>query len=388
MNIFKAFASAKSGFQEVYASAILAWFLNPTMEHGLGYSFLSGFIGELAHVKHIDALGVLQDKLLLKLRSEHESQLQWSSYLELNVGEAFIDVVLRIEDWIISIENKIFVHSISDADQLVKQYNGLKTKYPEYKVGIIYLVPVEDSALLHPRVDEAFSRLSVIHPDFKAVVTWQKNNLDEVPSVSDMIEFILREESLGNLEPIPEYTRHTLKALNMFIANHFSGYDYEKNTSRGGDNPLTEARYDIKTLGTMHEGFVGVNNGVSGLLRMEKAKLRNSKFQYTRSDMTTKRQWIGIDLFNRIIAWLLCDELPEIEWDLTLPSELLFKITKDYGAKVYIGIKGGENKLMQMSREEIRDKSWGISTNQASSNWILGDRFYQLLLAKGVFASG
>jgi len=38
MNIFKVFASAKKGFQEEYASAMITWLLNPNMEHGLRYS--------------------------------------------------------------------------------------------------------------------------------------------------------------------------------------------------------------------------------------------------------------------------------------------------------------------------------------------------------------
>jgi len=34
-----------------------------------------------------------------------------------------------LDDWIISIENKIYVDSARDERQLVKQYEGLKRKY-------------------------------------------------------------------------------------------------------------------------------------------------------------------------------------------------------------------------------------------------------------------
>ena len=48
MNIFKVIASGKKTFNEETASAILAWFMNPFMEHGLGFSFLKTFIRKLS----------------------------------------------------------------------------------------------------------------------------------------------------------------------------------------------------------------------------------------------------------------------------------------------------------------------------------------------------
>ena len=48
MNIFKVLASGKSSFQEEQASALIAWLLNPRMEHGLGYAFLTRFVDSIA----------------------------------------------------------------------------------------------------------------------------------------------------------------------------------------------------------------------------------------------------------------------------------------------------------------------------------------------------
>jgi len=45
MNIFKVLASApRTNFSENQVSALLAWLLNPSMDHGLGYVFLLEFL--------------------------------------------------------------------------------------------------------------------------------------------------------------------------------------------------------------------------------------------------------------------------------------------------------------------------------------------------------
>ena len=48
MNIFKVLASGRKSFQEETASAILAWLMNPAMEHGLGSVLLAEFVRDLA----------------------------------------------------------------------------------------------------------------------------------------------------------------------------------------------------------------------------------------------------------------------------------------------------------------------------------------------------
>ena len=58
---------------------------------------------------------------------------------------------------------------------------------------------------------------------FKSIfsVTWQKNKIDEKPpviSIAEVISQVLEDESRGTIDPIPEYVRHTLKALNAFIS--------------------------------------------------------------------------------------------------------------------------------------------------------------------------
>jgi hypothetical protein len=243
MNIFKVLASGKKSFQEETASAILVWLLNPTMEHGLGYSFLSRFIEDLlSSTDTKNNLSDLSKKLIPRLRSEDETFLKLWCDLEYNVETAFIDIVIGIEDWIFAIENKIYTQSATEG-QLIREYNGLKQKVPDYKIGMIYLVPIEEnSEIPDAKTEKIFKELSVHNSDFKIMVTWQKNEIDNMPSIAELIEKTLYDESKGIIDPISEYTRHTLKALNSFISNDFTGYEYERKTISSSLNPLTEEK--------------------------------------------------------------------------------------------------------------------------------------------------
>jgi len=390
MNIFKVFASAKKGFQEEYASAMITWLLNPNMEHGLGYSFLSKFVEEIA--KYKTELEGITEKLSSKLRVEYENQLQWSSFLEYSVDSAFIDIVLIIDDWIFSIENKIRSESVSNLKQLALQYEGLKknvnNRYDnQYKIAVIFLVPAASDGTLSPNIEYTFDNIQTIENDLKIIVTWQKSE-GGFPSISNIIESLLKDEWFGNIDPIPEYTRHTLKALKHFILNDFTGYEYERSASTyTGENPLTEARYSMSILWGKKEGFVGVQNGIGGLLRrMSKEQIKAHSFQYTTADMSNKPGWLEIGFFNKITKWLINNEEVDVKWQGTFYSDVLFKIAKGFDDKVYIGIQGGEKALENMDNDKIRNKKWKIDYKKGpTNNWIGGKTFFKMLEKKKVF---
>jgi hypothetical protein len=319
------------------------------------------------------------------LRSEYETQLKLWCNLEYSVETAFIDIVIGIEDWIFAIENKIYPQSIS-AGQLSREYEGLKKKNPDSKIGMIYLVPIEgDGEIVDGKIEKEFDELSEKENDFKAFVTWQKNNIDNVPSISKIIGDILDDESKGIIDPVSEYTRHTLKALNSFISNDFAGYEYEREFGGSGLNPETEKQLSVAMLKNENEGYVGVKGGIRGLLKMEEPKIKIHKFQYTTQDMSEKPNWIEIKTFNDIIKWVLYKEIKDIDWKGNLHSESLYKIAKDYKEKVFIGIKGGEKALKNMEPDQIKNKGWGISTVKATAQWIDGELFCKIIDEKEVF---
>lgn len=315
MNIFKVLASGKKSFQEETASAIIAWFMNPQMEHGLGYTFLVKFLEELSASTNSKEISDLANKMAPRLRSEEENQMKFACRLEHNVDMAFIDIVLKIEDWIIAIENKIYSNSVSKG-QLVREYTGLKQNIKDEKIGMIYLVPIEENSdMLDPKTESVFNELNVQTGDIKAVVTWQKNEIDDIPSISTIISNILEEESKGLIDPLAEYTRHTLKALLSFISNDFSGYEFEHdNQNKSGANPLTEKRLSTNEVLMTNKGYVGVQGGIRGLLKMEKSKLSIYKFQYTTQNMLYKQNWMEIEVFQKIANWLLGNGTPKIDW--------------------------------------------------------------------------
>jgi len=152
---------------------------------------------------------------------------------------------------------------------------------------MIYLVPIEDdSDMLDGKTEAVFNELAVNNNDSKAVVTWQRNSIDTSPSIAKIISKILEAESKGVIDPIAEYTRHTLKALNAFISNSFAGYEYERETQSSGVNPLTEEQIPIHQLSLKSEGYGGVKGGLRGLLKMDHNKLRSHNFQYSSQNIT------------------------------------------------------------------------------------------------------
>lgn len=386
MNIFKVLVSGKKPFFEEYASSFIAWLLNPRMEHGLGFVFLSRLIEDIA-LNNKEILDISR-KLSPRLRTNDEEELKWACHLEYNVETAFVDIVLHMDDWTIAIENKIYASSASDQDQLKREYMGLmkKQEHKKSRIGMIFLVPVDDNGVFNPLIDLEYSNLEVGEGDFKSIVTWQTCEANssgiDYPSISKIIVGILEDEGRGIIEPIPEYTRHTLKAFNQFILNNFSGYDFDS-SSGGGINPLTENQYKIEKLKTLQEGYVGIKNGLSGLLQMDNKKLLSHKFQYSTADMQAKRQWLGIDTFNKVIDWRLHGTPGDINWDAKLPASVLYDIARDFGQSVFIGIRGGENALRQMNIDEIKSKRWSISSSKGSPNWIEGNVFYNTLKDKG-----
>lgn len=383
MNIFKVLASGKKKFEEEYASPLLAWFLNPKMEHGLGFQFISRLINALSKDPH--EFGGLKNKLHFKLRSEHTKEVMFDCYLEHYSGTAFIDIVLGVEDYKIAIENKLYSDSVSEG-QLVKEYNGLKKEFANKKILMVFLVPLEEEdGLLSNKIQEEFEELKDLcskDGDFKPyIITWQRHENSEYPSITGIINGILKDEMDGKIDPIPEYTRHTLKALISFIQNNFSGYEFEK--EKISSNKAIEGQYDIYELRKRIDGYVGIQHGIPGLLSIKKEELEKRSFQLTKEDMKDRRSWVDIKIFNTIVDWMLDGKPRDINWDLRLPFELIEKIAGSYRGQVVIGIKGGEKKLKEMTFDEIKSRYFEIESvatkAKITSDWIKGDIFIDII---------
>ena len=287
MNIFKVFASSKKSFPEECMSALILWLLNPQMEHGLGYEFLQRFIQKLEEKD--PKLTSLERRLVSQLRKSSQDKegdqcgcedvlCDLETHVTSDTGEAFIDAVLEFSDTILAIENKIYTNSASDFTQLCREYDGLRNAATRGKIKIkrrivlIFLVPGDVDVT---SMDEWRHKPDVQDGDSIQIGTWKEND-QGYPSVYTLISELLRDEAGGRTEPIPEYTRHTLKALNAFICNDFQGYYYKnhkKPTSIGGLNPLAEGTENIQLLLGKTEGYVGVRFGINGFIFWSMAEM-------------------------------------------------------------------------------------------------------------------
>lgn len=395
MNIFKVLASGRKSFQEETASAVLLWLLNPNMDHGLGFSFLSKFIDRLSN-SGIKELKQESENFKAYFRGDDNPISNMKFNLEYYVDGAFIDIVLFMDNWVIAIENKIYLKSFTKR-QLQNQYDGLiknlksqKDENETLTVLMLYLVPSKGK--IAPDLEKEFNNLKTKKrknnsSDLKQLVTWQKSEREDIPSISSIIDEILDEETRGIIDPIPTYTRDTLRALKVFITNNFEGYYYDNASSSGGLNPATEDELNIESIrkDSKKSDFVGVKGGISGLLKLSTEKLTENTFQCTSQDMSNERWWMNKELFLNIVDWRLGKKVDAIEWpDLKLDSLQIYHISKDF-PDIHIGIQGGVNGLEKLDPEAIRGKSWQISMKKKNSQWISASDFKRIIDKKQVF---
>jgi hypothetical protein len=382
MNIFKVLASGKKPMYEEQMSSILAWLLHPQMEHGLGHELLSRFIASISG--DCGKLAKTADNLRNRLRGEAVSD--FGMELEENVATAFIDILISVDDWKIAIESKIYPGSTME-NQLNKEYSGLIAKYENKSCVLVYLVPTDDFGELHRQVQreyDSFDQTRLRFGDFLRLMTWQENNSGK-PSVVSLLECLLHDEAAGKTEPISEYTRHTIKALIMFIRGGFSGYDYERINIQNEVYPKLRAS-DILTKSN---GFVGIKSGIAGLIGQNSDEIRNGAYQYSDSEISVRPNWVSVDDFMQIYVWKTQGVPPKIKWDRTrLNAKNLYDIVSACVStqSLFVGIKGGLRALEGMEKDSILDSAWQLSATDVppNSQWVSGESFIKTLESKGV----
>jgi len=110
---------------------------------------------------------------------------------------------------------------------------------------------------------------------------------DPAPSIAGIIETLLTREAMEMGTPLPEYTRHTLKALRQFIEEGFDGCTFQgAKAGAAGLNPATEARLSLAEILRKPDdaGFIGVQGGVVGLLGdVARGMIHSRDYQFTSS---------------------------------------------------------------------------------------------------------
>jgi len=216
------------------------------------------------------------------------------------------------------------------------------------------------------------------------LMTWQENNVG-CPSIVSLIEGMLQDESMGKTEPINDYTRHTLKALAMFIRGDFLGYEYESTNAQNVEYPYVRSSNIINRA----RGIVGTASGLVGFLRQSTDDLTHREYQYSESDCPHNRNWVSLDDFKQIYNWKMNGTPPVIKWDgeRKVDASILHKIVTDCcpPQKLFVGIGGGLNALRAMEKEVIERKAWRFLTADGppNQNWISGSDFREVMDEKG-----
>jgi len=215
MNIFSALSTGKSRLHETSMSAMLAYFLNPDQDHGLGRIFLNKFL------KLADENGIYTKYIDTGFKVEIDLEVQYYSSKENKRND--IDVQIKILDpnnrevHRILIENKIKIGA-ANSEQLQTYYQTILEKssqnddnfeLTEDDLSVIFLTPESNNKTLA----EEYSQLETSN---KVWIRWNNNDGSNQTIVS-LIKEILELEQSAQISPINEYMRHTFKAFAYYI---------------------------------------------------------------------------------------------------------------------------------------------------------------------------
>ena len=400
MNIFRVLASGKQSVREEFVSAFLAYLLSPKMDHGLGYSFLSRLLVGVADKNNFPALKELASKLRSRLWENIFEEGMGPPIVELEFrvpGNRYIDIVVKCDDWFILLENKIVQSSKTDG-QLESQYKGFleviggKESFKDNRILMLYVVPAAtngESWSVSPGFFEELNKLNQRPNDAKGLVSWQPTNDDESPvSVVSIIREILTDEAIGLQSPIGTEIRHTLLSLIDFAMDEFHGFHYQQATSPARSmNPKVKVR-DV--LGWDGDLYIGIQYGKYGTA--SRAWRNPSFLDYeviVTNDNSLGWQYLPLETFQILTNWCLEPEkysLEGIPWTgNALDLATLYRAGK-YGKtkSMFVGIKGGLNKIREMTPEQIKArKVFLLETKQRSKEWIPIADFSHALEEKG-----
>ena len=282
MNIFDALSARKDNkLREVNLSALLAYFLNPANDHGIGNTFLAAFLDlveeeikknnkkniELFDEADLDQTTV-ESEYKPKKSETSDKKFSFDVLVQLHGAKAKNGAKSKNAKGKklhrIVIENKVKKES-GQTWQLKDYYDATRKETPRKQIIMVFLTPSGADKLLEPEF-EKLQNMGNRH--YKAWVYWNERN-----SVQSIIrQKILERESRGEIAPINEHSRHTLKALAM----HLEGYSLKGRTDdsrirKSADQYPIDDTYPVKTL---DYEVVVANNRTYAYVRKLKSKER------------------------------------------------------------------------------------------------------------------
>ena len=211
MNIFDVLSRGDSRLYEPSMSAMLGYLLDSSENHGLGSAFVKMFLEEVNSERFKDFFNKPSIDYRVSLEEEYELCGK-TKYIDIQ-----IDLFEKKKEkglHRIIIENKI-QKGAANEEQLKDYYDAVinKSDIEKEKITFVFLTPKCKST----KLDTEYKNLN-ISEEQKRWIYWDNN----VNSISSILKQILLKESLGEIDPINEYVRHTLKAFRKYCIETFS----------------------------------------------------------------------------------------------------------------------------------------------------------------------
>lgn len=254
MNIFKVLSSNDGSINEPNVTSFLAYLLDPYENHGLGSRFVESFLTPIVLANNEQYKELIYNNRIrdLSRNSKYEVRVQAEVKVISSESEAAkktrdIDIVIELFDRTFSgslpkfsfcVENKINDGAIQKGDnQLFEEIIGLANYY---KVSsLVDVTPfVSFIFLTHSGSQKALNEFHELLLTLKVEgigvpcyhLSWGGEERDSLEvTIVDLLSRILKEEAIGKIEPIYDYTKHTIKSFISFIYSGFKSYKEEKN---------------------------------------------------------------------------------------------------------------------------------------------------------------
>ena len=204
-NIFQILRISKN---EIRHSNFLSWLLDPSQSHKLGDIFLKRFLREVfssdkfGEVDQVDVEGLDLNKV--------EIRREWKN----------IDILLKLENVIVCIENKVL--SKEHSNQLKRYREIIENQFPNHDKTYVFLTPEGDVSENESDVYEPISYQFIIETLERIVSVYGESLVDQVRTyIKDYIT-ILKRELMGTdkLTELSQKIYQNHKELFDFVFEH------------------------------------------------------------------------------------------------------------------------------------------------------------------------
>ncbi|WP_299002227.1 PD-(D/E)XK nuclease family protein [uncultured Tenacibaculum sp.] len=295
MNIFKILANGHGTVSETNVSAFLGYLLDPNADHGIGYEFLNLFLEEVLSEKNTsdetDFKPYQYDYQVFFEQKFKETNNNKSEAIDIcivcyetkNEGKSmsvmsdFISNNKEIKS-VFLIENKI--KGEPTKGQLSNQFLAFKDQFSEIKpdfnidnIHSVYITP--ETIKFNNEFDTNTNKIQN-----KTHLHWN-NNDDENNSIKKLLQEILIKEANYEIDPLNEYSKHTIKAFIQFINNNFKSIKEEKKERGKNDGSYTNRFIELNEETNINEKLNNLRDNLLTLdsdLNISKIDLSSPRF--------------------------------------------------------------------------------------------------------------